>query len=166
MEQSRSKETTNKTGKEYGNLARQETSNQSILKYEFVITVQLERSLLTMLSLLLLKDNVLCSGAILELESQDEPGQKREHQRILRIRNLSFGAATKVKKTLLSTNFEETSQSGIYSDGWIDILSSWKLRDPVPPSKRRRSGSQATSPQNIGTPTSTKEHITPCSEDS
>lgn len=48
---------------------------------------------------------------------------------ILRFRALNFGAATEVRRTLLSMNFEELSISPTYSDGWIGTLSLWRQRD-------------------------------------
>lgn len=153
------------TGKEFGNLQETTTFSTYPHRYEFNIIVLFERSLLTLLNRLLSKGNVMSSGVKLELENPEELGQKRDGQLILRIQNLSSGAATRVKRILSLTNSEEISESAIYSDGWIDILSSWKLKDRLLSSKRKRSGSQATSIQENGTPCLTPIPMKPSKED-
>lgn len=139
-------------GSLFGTLQEREIWKQYPTRYEFVIIVQLGPSLLILLNLLLLSDNVPSSGAVLELESQDAPGQKREWERILRIQGLSIGAAIKVKKTLSSMNFEEISILPTCSDGWIDILSSWRQKEDPSYFGQKRYGSPPTLVQEIGIP--------------
>jgi len=73
--------------------------------------------------------NAWCSGEKLELAKVDVHGMKLAWMLTAKIPARNSGTVIKMKKTLLSMNFEEESTYPICYDGWTDIRSEWKLKE-------------------------------------
>lgn len=95
----------------------------------------------------------LYSGALLQQANLDGLGMKRAYSLTLKVHLPSFGADTEVKTMLFWMNFEETSQSPIYSDGSTGTRSIWRIKEQESAAPLRKSGSRPISTRGVGTQT-------------
>lgn len=116
----------------------------------YVIIAPSTGSLLILRNLLSLKDSASSFMGSLVSANQNELGMKQAPMLILSARGPNFGVVTEVNQMLSSMSFEEVSTLATCSDGWIDILSEWRLKDPLECSWHASSGSPQTYTQENG----------------
>ena len=75
-------------------------------------------------------ENAWSFGERQVLENLDVLGTKPVWRLTVKIPAQSFGMVTKMRNILLSMSFEEGLTYPICLDGWTDIRSEWKLREP------------------------------------
>lgn len=90
------------------------------------------------------------TGVQLVQESLGELGTLPVVTLTLRIPYPSSGVVTLVKNMLLLMNFVEASRFLMFSDGWTDIQSTWRLKARPCPCEQPSCGSQAMSDLNSG----------------
>jgi len=134
------KETQKQTGIEFVISHLPDKWMMSPVKYTFDITATFKEFEWTRFNLFPWNDLQPYSGVLLEPANPDEPGKKPEDPLTAKIHVQSFGVAIMVSKTLSSMNFEEQSIYPTYSDGWIVILSGWKLKEALFPWRPQSSG--------------------------
>jgi hypothetical protein len=113
-------------------------------KYEYNITKLCERSAQILRNRLEWSELVPYSGVQLELVNQGELGTKLDWTLTLKIPTRNSGAAIKVRKILLSMNFEEQYRSLTFCDGWTGTRSWWRSKVPHCLSTQNESGSPLT----------------------
>jgi len=89
-----------------------------------------------------------------------EHGARQGWKLSLRFPRQNGGAVTRVKLTLLSTNFTEVYTSTTYYDGWTDTLVVWRSKVEQGSSRRESSGLPQTFIRTNGTRTSLKQQET------
>lgn len=107
-----------------------ETWNKSRVKFSFDIITPFPGLGPTIVNLLLFNDRSTVSGVQVEQESHTVLGTRLETMRTLKIRAPNFGAAMIINDMLSWMNFEVLLTYPTYFDGWTNILSQWKSKDP------------------------------------
>jgi len=103
---------------------------KSVQILEFSITGPCDVLLVTIRPLSKLCEHAGSTGVNLELVSLEGPGKKQLSLLTLKVQELNFGMATKVKSVLCSMNFVEGSTYHTYCDGLTVTHVEWKSRDP------------------------------------
>lgn len=142
---------TRPTGSPSGPWPRPEITWPSRRKFVFRVTGLSEASRLTMLNQAQWNELAMFSGVQLEQASQGELGNLVEWTLTLKTLGPSSGAATAIKKLLLSMNFGAVLTSHTCSDGWIVTQSLWKSKAEPLYFAPKRSTSLPTWNQNNGT---------------
>jgi len=140
-------ETAVPTGSTYGPPPSPEISIPSLQTFEWFLIGPFEvlgrtswRLGIYLLTIGLLFEKYSYFGAERVLENREEPGTKPGWTLIVRIPGPNSGMDTRVRKVLLSMNFEEESMLPIYCGGVIGIRSVWKLKDPADHWRLKESG--------------------------
>jgi hypothetical protein len=115
-------------GSQSGWLHEQATSLPFPLGYVSFLTGPSEALLQIMISLSGLLGMSKCFGAQQEQVRVVELGTRQEWMLIVRIPEVNFGVAIRVRRMLLSTNFEEVSMLPTYCDGLTVTLYEWRSK--------------------------------------
>lgn len=119
-------------------------------RYEFVVIGPFEQLVLIIHEQDQWRENVLYSGAKLDLESPGVLGKKPEWKLTAKIPERSFGTVTKWRRMLSSMSFEEELTLPISCAGSTVIQSEWRSKAPVVPWLQGSSGSPPISVQTNG----------------
>lgn len=165
LEKSHSKGIQKSIGKKCGRKPKSESSKKSQQVFECQAMPKSNESKKTLCNPNLQPEGLGSIVEPLELGSQEKPGMKQVGKRTPKIRAPSSGTDTKGKKKWLLTNSAEQSGLVICSDGLIATPSALSQKEVEACYAPRKSGSQAISTLEIGTPTLMAQRLMPSSED-
>jgi len=103
--------------------------NQCRAMFTYAVTTNCEELAQTIYDRLLWSELVQFYGVELVQGNRVRLGKQRECKLTLRTHDQNFGMDTKITDMLSWMNLEEALTSLTCSSGWIDIQSSWKLKD-------------------------------------
>lgn len=126
--------------------------NQCRAMFTYAVTTNCEELARTTYDRLLWSELVQFFGVELVQGNRVRLGKKREWKLTLRIQDQNFGMATKITDMLSWMSFEEELISLTCSGGWIDIQSSWKLKEQAWCCQQHTFGSLQTSIRDSGIP--------------
>lgn len=164
-ESSQSEEMSQQTGTQSTSQQSEASSTTYQPKYEYAIVGISSSSIRSICSQFLNHVKLWYTGAQLVLENQEGPGMKLEFQLTLKTLCQNSGRDIEIRNMLSSMNLEETLQSPTRYGGSIATVSYWKLKAAQRRPSSLTFGSQATSIQESGIPTLTKQPMKPSKGD-